>query len=173
MGQDDAEILFWGLALASDRGCGNGGFAARSGRAFRDQCEFVGQMAAALAGGRERGAKAAWRKCFSTGRVCGADIGSGCRAAGFDLGRDLGRAAQTANSNQPQFALAVSRSTRHHPQKKACGRRNRNGQTWCAPGDVGCENKACLIPLAWYLSTRLRSAPIWSASGGGLPEASD
>src|SRR3979411_1207248 len=119
MGQDDAEILFWGLALASDRGCGNGGFAARSGRSFRDQSEFVGQMAAALAGGRERGAKAAWRKCFSTGRVCGADIGSGCRAAGFDLGRDLGRAAQTANSNQPQFALAFSRSTRHHPQKKS------------------------------------------------------
>src|SRR3977135_1092699 len=69
MGQDDAEVLFWGLAGASDRGCGNGGFAARSGRAFRDQCEFVGQMAAALAGGRERGAKAAWRKCFSPGKL--------------------------------------------------------------------------------------------------------
>src|SRR3977135_1352546 len=89
MGQDDAEVLFWGLAGASDRGCGNGGFAARSGRAFRDQCEFVGQMAAALAGGRERGAKAAWRKCFSTGRGCGADIGAGCRAAGLTLEETL------------------------------------------------------------------------------------
>jgi transposase len=33
-------------------------------------------------------------------------------------------------------------------------------------GDAGFESKACLIPLGWCLSTRLRSAPIWC-----VPEA--
>ena len=64
---------------------------------------------------QERRAEAARRKRFSAGGVRGRDPGSDCRTAGPDFGGDGCRAAQAADQHQPQLALAVSRSTRHHP----------------------------------------------------------
>jgi transposase len=70
---------------------------------------------------------------------------------------------------------ALSRFFGRHditPQKKACKRRNGSEQTWLARVDAGSGSKACLTPLAWCSSTRLRSAPIWCGSGGGPRGAS-
>ena len=143
-----------------------------AGERFEISASSSGQMAAALTRERERRAEATRRKRFSAGRVCGAGIGSDCRTAGPDFGGDRCRAAQAADSNQPQFALAFSRPTRHHPQKKACKPRNGSEQMWSARADVGSESKACLIPPGWCLSTKRRSAPTWCGSGDGLRGAS-
>src|SRR5438552_689612 len=87
----------------------------RGGRTFRGERELGGKVAAALAREEERRAEAARRKHFSAGRVRHRDLGSGCRTAGPDLGRDGCSAAQAADQNQPQLALAVFRPTQHHP----------------------------------------------------------
>ena len=92
--------------------------------------------------------------------------------SGPDFDGDGCGTAQAAHSNQQECAFAVFRSTRHHPQKKACKRRNGSEQTWPARADAGSGSKACLTPLDWCSSTRLRSAPIWCGSGGGLRGAS-
>src|SRR4051812_16443266 len=76
-------------------------------------------MAAALAREQERRAEAARRKHFAPGRVRHRDFGSGFRAAGPDPGRNGRSAAQAADQNQPQLALAVSRPTRPSPLKKS------------------------------------------------------
>ena len=68
---------------------------------FEGEREFGGKVAAALARKQERCAEAAWRKRFSTGRVCGADTRSDCPTAGPDFGGDRRRAAQATDSNQP------------------------------------------------------------------------
>ena len=39
---------------------------------------------------------------------------------------------------------------------------------WPARAGAGSESKACLTPLGWCLSMRLRSAPIWCGSEDGL-----
>ena len=46
-------------------------------------------------------------------------------------------------------------------KKKACKPRSGSERTWPVRADAGYGSKACLTPLGWYLSTRLRSAPIW------------
>jgi len=53
-------------------------------------------------------------------------------------------------------------------KKKACKPRNGSEPMWPARGDVGSASKASLIPPGWCLSTRLRPAPTWCGSGGGL-----
>src|SRR5262245_24778702 len=130
-------------------------------------------MGAALVRKRKHRTKAPWGKRFSTGRVCGADIGSDCRTAGPDPGRDRCTVEKAADPHQPKFVVALSRSTRHHSQKKACKPQNEREPTWPAPVDGGYESKACLIRLIWYLSMRRQSAPIWCGSRDGRRAVSD
>ena len=56
-------------------------------------------------------------------------------------------------------------------KKKACKLPNGSERMWREHADVGSENKVCLIPPGWCLSTRPRSAQIWRESGGVLREA--
>src|ERR1700745_1508768 len=76
---------------------------------------------------RERRPEAARREHFAAGRVLGRDFGSDRPAAGPDLGRNGCRTAQATDQNQPQFALAFSRPTQHHFQKKPCKQPNGSG----------------------------------------------
>jgi hypothetical protein len=82
---------------------------------IRRECEFGGQVAAAL--DRERECRAKPRG-GSVSSLEAQSIGSACRTAGPDFGGDRHRAAQAAVSNQPQLALAFSRPTQHHPKKR-------------------------------------------------------
>jgi hypothetical protein len=84
------------------------------GRTFRGERELGGKMGAALARQKERRAEAARRKHFSARRGRHRGVGSDCRTAGCDFGGDSCGVAQAADSNQPQLALALSRSTQHH-----------------------------------------------------------
>ena len=124
-------------------------------------------MDATLVREREGCAEAARRKHFSAGGARGADIGADCRTTGPDLEGDTFGAAQAAHSNQQGCAVAFFCSTRHHLQKKACGRRSNSEPTWRGRAGAGSGSKACLTPPDWCLSTRLRSAPIWRGSGAG------
>src|SRR5207244_10869262 len=76
-------------------------------------------MGAVLARGWEVCAEASRRKYFSAGGARGADIGSGRRAIGLDLGGDNFGAAQTTDSHEPGRAVAFLRSARRHLQKKS------------------------------------------------------
>src|SRR5262249_30714407 len=86
-------------------------------------------------------------------RVRGRDFGSDCPTTGPDLGRNGCRTAQATDKNQPQLALAFSRPTQHHSQKKPCKQSNGSEQMWreCAAG--GYESKVCLILPVWCSST--------------------
>ena len=57
-------------------------------------------------------------------------------------------------------------------KKKVCKRPNGSGPMSRERADVGCENKACLIPPTWCLSMRRRSARTWRGSTPGRHEAS-
>ena len=170
LGADDAEVLFWQFAGARDRSGGNRGVTARGGRTLRGECEFGGEVAAALTRERERRAAAArgsvcpWKSSRRGYWLC-------CRIARPDFGGDRCGAAQAADSNQPQPGVFSSDAA--SLSKKACKPRNGNEQMWPERADVGSESKACLIPPGWYLSMRRRSAPIWCGSGGGRHGASD
>ena len=61
-------------------------------------------------------------------------------------------------SNQPECTFAVFWSTWRHLQKKACKLQNGSDRTSPGHGDAGSESRACLTPLGWCLSTKLRSA---------------
>src|ERR1700681_769657 len=149
-----------------DRSSGDGSVAARGGRTFRGEREFGDKVGAALARKQERFAETPRREHFPPGGARGADTGSDCRTVGPDFDGERCSAAQAADSNQPQLALAFSRSTRHHPQKKVCKLPNGTEQMWRRHADVGYESKVCLTPPGWCSSTRLRSAPTWRGSGG-------
>ena len=71
--------------------------------------------------------------------------------------------------NQPECTFAVFWSTWRHLQKKACKPQNGSDRTSPAHGDAGSESRACLTPLGWCLSTKLRSAPTWRGSGARAP----
>ena len=80
--------------------------------------------------------------------------------------------AEATASGQPPRAMAVSRSTWHHVQKKACGQSSTE-QTWRERGGAGFDSKAFLIQRDWSLSMRPRSLSIWSVSGDVARVASD
>ena len=104
---------------------------ARGSRAFRGQRGVGGKVAAALVSAEERrpGSRA-WRERFAVGRVRGRDFGSDRPTAGPDLGRNGCRTAQATDQNQLQLALAFSRPTQHHAQKKCCKQPNGSEQMW-------------------------------------------
>src|SRR5262249_8275306 len=77
---------------------------------------------------------------------------------GPDLGRNGCRTAQATDQNQPQLALAFSRPTQHHSQKKPCKQSNGSEQMWRERAAGGYESKVCLILPVWCSSTRLPSA---------------
>src|SRR4029077_8850166 len=106
------------LAGARYHSCGDRCVATRGSRAFRGQRGVGGKMAAALVSAEERRPEAARREGFAVGRVRGRDFGSDRPTAGPDLGRNGCRTAQATDQNQPQLALAFSRPTQHHAQKK-------------------------------------------------------
>src|SRR5579864_2841767 len=81
--------------------------------------------------------------------------------AGPDLGRNGCRTAQATDQNQPQLALAFSRPTQHHAQKKCCKQPNGSEQMWRERAAAGYESKVCLILPGWCLSTRPPSARTW------------
>src|SRR5262252_968731 len=157
----DAEGLFSRPAGARYHSCGDRRVATRGGGAFRGQRHFGGKMAAALVSAEERRPEAARREHFAAGRVLGRDFGSDRPAAGPDLGRNGCRTAQATDQNQPQFALAFSRPTQHHSQKKPCKQPNGSEQMWRGRAAGGYESKVCLILPGWCLSTRPPSARIW------------
>ena|SRR5271168_2651457 len=95
------------------------------------------------------------------GRVRGRDFGSDRPTAGPDLGRNGCRTAQATDQNQPQLALAFSRPTQHHAQKKCCKQPNGSEQMWRERAAAGYESKVCLILPGWCLSTRPPSARTW------------
>ena len=64
-------------------------------------------------------------------------------------------------SRQPQLALAFSRPTQHHAQKKCCKQPNGSEQMWRERAAAGYESKVCLILPGWCLSTRPPSARTW------------
>ena len=99
---------------------------------------------------------------FAVGRVRGRDFGSDRPTAGPDLGRNGCRTAQATDQNQPQLALAFSRPTQHHAQKKCCKQPNGSEQMWreLAP-PLDTRAKVCLIMPGWCLSTRPPSARTW------------
>ena len=109
----------------------------------------------------QRRLEAARREHFAAGRVLGRDFGSDRPAAGPDLGRNGCRTAQATDQNQPQFALAFSRPTQHHSQKKPCKQPNGSEQMWRGRAAGGYESKVCLILPGWCLSTRPPSARTW------------
>src|SRR6516225_7260134 len=141
--------------------CGDRCVATRGGGAFRGQRGFGGKMAAALVSAEERRPEAARREHFAAGRVLGRDFGSDRPAAGPELGRNGCRTAQATDQNQPQFALAFSRPTQHHSQKKPCKQPNGSEQMWRGRAAGGYESKVCLILPGWCLSTRPPSARTW------------
>ena len=65
------------------------------------------------------------------------------------------------DQNQPQLALAFSRPTQHHAQKKCCKQPNGSEQMWRERAAAGYESKVCLILPGWCLSTRPPSARTW------------
>src|SRR6516162_4357697 len=69
--------------------------------------------------------------------------------------------AQATDQNQPQLALAFSRPTQHHSQKKPCKQSNGSEQMWRERAASGYESKVCLILPGWCLSTRPPSARTW------------
>src|SRR5271167_2633088 len=79
----------------------------------------------------------------------------------LDLGRNGCRTAQATDQNQPQLALAFSRPTQHHAQKKCCKQPNGSEQMWRERAAAGYESKVCLILPGWCLSTRPPSARTW------------
>ena len=81
--------------------------------------------------------------------------------AGPDLGRNGCRTGQATDQNQPQLALAFSRPTQHHAQKKCCKQPNGSEQMWRERAAAGYESKVCLILPGWCLSTRPPSARTW------------
>ena len=91
----------------------------------------------------------------------GRDFGSDRPTAGPDLGRNSCRTAQATDQNQPQLALAFSRPTQHHAQKKCCKQPNGSEQMWRERAAAGYESKVCLILPGWCLSTRPPSARTW------------
>src|SRR6516162_8312409 len=145
------------VITAVETGC----VATRGGGAFRGQRGFGGKMAAALVSAEERRPEAARREHFAAGRVLGRDFGSDRPAAGPELGRNGCRTAQATDQNQPQFALAFSRPTQHHSQKKPCKQPNGSEQMWRGRAAGGYESKVCLILPGWCLSTRPPSARTW------------
>ena len=118
-------------------------------------------VAAALVSAEERRPEAARRERFAVGRVRGRDFGSDRPTAGPDLGRNGCRTAQATDQNQPQLALAFSRPTQHHAQKKCCKQPNGSEQMWRERAAAGYESKVCLILPGWCLSTRPPSARTW------------
>src|SRR6478672_3619083 len=120
-----------------------------------------GKVAAALVSAEERRPEAARRERFAAGRVRGRDFGSDRPTAGPDLGRNGCRTAQATDQNQPQLALAFSRPTQRHAQKKSCKQPNGSEQMWRERAAAGYESKVCLILPGWCLSTRPPSARIW------------
>src|SRR5258707_8026762 len=62
---------------------------------------------------------------------------------------------------QPQLALAFSRPTQHHSQKKPCKQSNGSEQMWRERAAGGYASKVCLIQPVWCSSTRLPSARTW------------
>lgn len=135
--------------------------ASRRDRAFRGQRGVGGKVAAALVSAEERRPEAARRERFAVGRVRGRDFGSDRPTAGPDLGRNGCRTAQATDQNQPQLALAFSRPTQHHAQKKCCKQPNGSEQMWRERAAAGYESKVCLILPGWCLSTRPPSARTW------------
>src|SRR5438105_15208020 len=117
-------------------------------------------MGAVLARGWEVCAEASRRKYFSAGGARGADIGSGRRAIGLDLGGDNFGAAQTTDSHEPGRAVAFLRSTRRHLQKKVFERQNNSAPTWPGRFDAVSGSKASVTQPGWWLSTSRRSTPI-------------
>jgi len=73
----------------------------------------------------------------------------------------VARTAQATDQNQPQLALAFSRPTQHHAQKKCCKQPNGSEQMWRERAAAGYESKVCLILPGWCLSTRPPSARTW------------
>src|ERR1700722_12051356 len=71
-----------------------------------------------LVSAEERRPEAARRERFAVGRVRGRDFGSDSPTAGPDLGRNGCSTAKATDQQQPQLALAFSRPTQHHAQKK-------------------------------------------------------
>src|SRR5271157_1252952 len=141
--------------------CGDRCVATRGSRAFRGQRGVGGKVAAALVSAEERRPEAARRERFAVGRVRGRDFGSDRPTAGPDLGRNGCRTAQATDQNQPQLALAFSRPTQHHAQKKCCKQPNGSEQMWRERAAAGYESKVCLILPGWCLSTRPPSARTW------------
>lgn len=172
-GWGDGEGLFQRAARTRYRSGGDGGVAARGCGTVRREREFGDKMGAALARDWKRHRETARRKRFSAGQVRDTDFGGDCRTTRPDFGRDRCSASQAADSYQPQLALAFSRSTRHHFQKKHCKPLNGSARTSPARADVGFGSKACLIPPGWYLSTRPQSVPTWCASAAERRGASD
>jgi transposase len=103
-------------------------------------------VAAALVSAEERRPEAARRERFAVGRVRGRDFGSDRPTAGPDLGRNGCRTAQATDQNQPQLALAFSRPTQHHAQKKCCKQPNGSEQMWRERAAAGYESKGMLDP---------------------------
>ena len=68
-------------------------------------------------------------------------FGSDRPTAGPDLGRNGCRTAQATDQNQPQLALAFSRPTQHHAQKKCCKQPNGSEQMWRERAAAGYESK--------------------------------
>ena len=137
----------------------------RGSRAFRGQRGVGGKVAAALVSAEERRPEAARRERFAVGRVRGRDFGSDRPKAGPDLGRNGCRTAQATDQNQPQLALAFSRPTQHHAQKKCCKQPNGSEQMWRERAAAGYESKVLLILPGWCLSTRPPSARNGAAQG--------
>src|SRR6516162_4583736 len=135
--------------------------ASRREAAERFEVSVASAVAAALVSAEERRPEAARREHFAAGRVLGRDFGSDRPAAGPDLGRNGCRTAQATDQNEPQFALAFSRPTQHHSQKKPCKQPNGSEQMWRGRAAGGYESKVCLILPGWCLSTRPPSARTW------------
>ena len=135
--------------------------ASRREAAERFEVSVASAVAAALVSAEERRPEAARRERFAVGRVRGRDFGSDRPTAGPDLGRNGCRTAQATDQNQPQLALAFSRPTQHHAQKKCCKQPNGSEQMWRERAAAGYESKVCLILPGWCLSTRPPSARTW------------
>ena len=135
--------------------------ASRREAAERFEVSVASAVAAAQVSAEERRPEAARRERFAVGRVRGRDFGSDRPTAGPDLGRNGCRTAQATDQNQPQLALAFSRPTQHHAQKKCCKQPNGSEQMWRERAAAGYESKVCLILPGWCLSTRPPSARTW------------
>ena len=119
-------------------------------------------MAAALVSAEDRRPEAARREHFAAGRVLGRDFGSDRPAAGPELGRNGCRTAQATDQNQPQFALAFSRPTQHHSQKKPCKQPNGSEQMWRERSNVS-------LRIARDIGFRLKHR---ASRAGGYQESS-